>query len=833
MSLTNSSLWFSSGVGGGSFYGYSIDDSLRFEDGSNAYLSRTPASAGNLTTFTYSVWLKRGNISISPRVIFFHAWPGSAERASMRFELDNLYLEFEPTNINGFKTNALFRDPLAWYHIVVVWDSTNATQTDRVRLYVNGERVTDFSQANYPALNAPSVFNSVTQHEISSRDNLAEWFDGYMAEINFIDGQALDPTSFGEDKNGTWIPKEYSGSYGTNGFYLDFSDNSTATALGTDSSGNSNNFSVNNITTTDQMLDTPTNNFAVLNSTSYGKDGAGGAPVFTEGNLRIYESTSSWSSSLSTIAVSSGKWYAEAVIVTGTNSLVGVMEVDETSLFYSTNSMYMGRLANSYGYIHSGTVYNNNISSAYGATYTTGDVIGIALDMDAGTLTFYKNGVSQGTAATGLTGRVAFGLSSNLSTLAANFGQDSTFAGNTTAGGNTDANGIGDFKYSVPSGFLALCTANLPDTAIGPDVNTSDTRANENFIPYLYTADNTSPKSRTGMGFTPDWLWFKDRTTGFSNGLYDTVRGIPFQLQTNNTSAENSYTLLDSFDSDGFTTTSDGTAGNVLNYTTDNYVTWSWKAGGAPTATNSAGVGAVPTSGSVLIDGVASTATLAGTIAANKISANTTAGFSIVSYTGNGTSGATIGHGLDSAPEMVITKNRDATQFWIVQHKDLSAVTYNLYLQGTDAQQADGQYQAISNTTLTVSGASVNTSGNDYISYCFHSVGGFSKVGSYTGNGSTNGPFVYTGFRPAFVLLKKSSAAGDNWSIYDTGRDPYNVATKYLIPNSSQTEGSTTSLDFVSNGFKIRASGSWINTSSATYIYLAFAENPFKYANAR
>jgi hypothetical protein len=832
MSLTNSSLWFSSGVGGGSFYGYNIDQSLRFNDDDSAYLTRTPSSASNRRTWTWSGWIKRGNIDL----YYPHFMRSNA--TMVRFK-DSNALQFFGVSAD-ISTSAVFRDTSAWYHIVFSMDTTQATSTDRLKIYVNGIEQT--VSGTYPPLNTQYDFNNNSYvHYIGQSGSSTSFFDGYMAEINFIDGTALDPTSFGEDKNGTWIPKEYSGSYGTNGFYLDFSDNSTATALGTDSSGNSNNFSVNNIATTDQMLDTPTNNFAVLNSTSYGKDGAGGAPVFTEGNLRIYESTSSWSSSLSTISVSSGKWYAEAVIVTGTNSLVGVMEVDETSLFYSTNSMYMGRLANSYGYIHSGTVYNNNISSAYGATYTTGDVIGIALDMDAGTLTFYKNGVSQGTAATGLTGRVAFGLSSNLSTLAANFGQDSTFAGNTTAGGNTDANGIGDFKYSVPSGFLALCTANLPDTAIGPDVNTSDTRANENFIPYLYTADNTSPKSRTGMGFTPDWLWFKDRTTGFSNGLYDTARGIPFQLQTNNTSGENSYTLLDSFDSDGFTTTSDGVAGNVLNYTTDNYVTWSWKAGGAPTATNSAGVGAVPTSGSVLIDGVASTATLAGTLAADKISANTDAGFSIVSYSGNNVTGATVSHSLGVEPSMIIVKSRTGTAGygnWGVYHKDLGA-TKVIYLNTTGAQStAIGPWNNTAPTSSVFSlgndgGFGFQVTGQDYIAYCFANTDGYSKAGSYTGNGSTNGPFVYTGFRPAFVLLKKSSAAGDNWSIYDTGRDPYNVATKYLIPNSSQTEGSTTSLDFVSNGFKIRASGSWINTSSATYIYLAFAENPFKYANAR
>jgi hypothetical protein len=350
--------------------------------------------------------------------------------------------------------------------------------------------------------------------------------------------------------------------------------------------------------------------------------------------------------------------------------------------------------------------------------------------------------------------------------------------------------------------YLPLSTASLPDPVIDPAQGASP---EDYFNTVLWTGNGTS-QSITGVGFQPDFVWIKSRSGAFQHHWKDVLRGTTKRLSSSETNAEETNTnSLTSFDADGYSLG----LNTEVNGGSTTYVGWNWKANGS---------GVSNTDGSIT----------------STVSANTTSGFSIVSYTGTGST-TTVGHGLDSAPEMVITKNRDATQYWIVQHKDLSGVTYNLYLQGTDAQQADAQYTAISNTTLTINGASVNTSGNAYISYCFHSVEGFSKFGSYVGNGSSDGPFVYTGFRPSWILIKQSSASGERWWVHDTAREEYNGDIAALAPDFSGAEetGTVYQLDTLSNGFKLRNSHAVQNSSGATYIYACFSENPFKYSNAR
>jgi hypothetical protein len=646
----------SSGQGGG-FYPVTIDDSLRFEDGSSAYLSRTPAVAGNQKTWTFSCWFKRGNLGLTYPTIFATNDIDPGQYTSIIFYTETLYL-----NASGFGanytliTNQVFRDVSGWYHLVWSVDTTQATSTDRMKLYINGEQVTSFSTATYPSLNKDLDVNATTLHAIGYFPDYGRYWDGYLSDIYLIDGQALDPTDFGETKDGVWIPKSYSGSYGTNGFHLEFNGNSN------DSSGNGNNWTATNISAHDYVPDSPTNNFATMNSIAKKS-----TVTLSEGNLKSFSNDASIVANVeATFGISSGKWYFEASGRSGSNVGYPVIYLADATTRSFNNTNYTGNGCSAYG----APIVNGSLLTRVASLSldSTSDVRQFAFDFDDGKMWIGKNGTwydNSGTSFTNSTGpesgnnfnsnsgftydvgKLFSGHNDGNCAITFNFGQDSTFAGATTAGGNTDGNGKGDFQHPVPSGFLALCSANLPDSAIGPG---QTALAEDYFVPYLYTADNTSPKSRTGMGFSPDFLWFKDRTTAFSNGLYDTVRGPNKQLQTNNTSAENTYTLLPSFDADGFTTQTDGTAGNVLNYTTDNYVTWAWKAGGTPTATNTAGVGAVPTSGSVMIDGVASTSSLAGTIAANKISANTAAGFSIINYTGNGLSGQTVAHALSSTP---------------------------------------------------------------------------------------------------------------------------------------------------------------------------------------
>jgi hypothetical protein len=330
-------------------------------------------------------------------------------------------------------------------------------------------------------------------------------------------------------------------------------------------------------------------------------------------------------------------------------------------------------------------------------------------------------------------------------------------------------------------------------------------------------ATNILTNGATGQSFQPDLVWIKSRTNAYNHALFDSVRGANKQIASNATDAEVTQTQgLMSFNSNGFTlgTSSDSTVNNAGSGQT--YVAWQWKAGGAA-VTNTAGT------------------------ISSQVSANTTSGFSVVTYTANGASAQTIGHGLGVAPAMVITKCRSAgSSNWGVYHKSLGN-TGGLFLNTTNAFTT--QVLLWNNTTPTSSVFTVgsnntdtNFSTNTMVAYCFSEVAGYSAFGSYTGNGSADGPFVYTGFRPRFILYKSSTAA-HNWVILDTSRDTYNVASNRLFPSNSNAEAtSTIQMDILSNGFKIRVSGATdagTNASGETYIYMAFAENPFKYANAR
>jgi len=353
--------------------------------------------------------------------------------------------------------------------------------------------------------------------------------------------------------------------------------------------------------------------------------------------------------------------------------------------------------------------------------------------------------------------------------------------------------------------YLPLSTANLPDPAIDPAQGSSP---QDYFNTVLYTGNGSSQS--LSVGFQPDFVWGKGRSYSVNHALIDAVRGSDKYLESSTTDAEDTLsTIITSFDSDGFSV---GSAGR-LNGSGNTYVAWNWKANGS---------GVSNTDGSIT----------------STVSANTESGFSVVSYTGTAAN-ATVGHGLDSAPEMFMLKNRSATGDWYVYHSALGA-TKNLRLNlDSSAFTTSNLFNDTEPTSTTFSlgfSAGSNGSGSNYIAYCFHSVEGFSKIGSYTGNGSADGPFVYTGFRPAFVMAKPASPSGDNWLIQDSTRDTFNDSANRLFPNLNIAEiddSPTYSMDFVSNGFKVRSSHTSINNSGNTFIYMAFAENPFKYSNAR
>jgi len=789
--------------------GYQISRSLRFNSADSAYLNRTPASAGNRRTWTWSGWVKRSNLATGLIQGLFEANDPTSTMivAGIRIETNNTIkiLDYSGTFTTEIQTTQLFRDVSAWYHIVVAYDTTQTTASNRVKIYVNGVQITSFSITSYPILNFQGYINTTGGHYLGACifSTVIEFLDGYMTEVNFIDGQALTPSSFGETnaQTGVWQPKAYSGSYGTNGFYLNFSDNSntTSTTLGKDYSGNGNNWTPNGF-----LVSAGPNNDSLVDSpTSYGVDtGVGGtvrgnyatlnplskSSSITLANGNLDASTAgggAWGSAVSTLGLSSGKWYFEATWASGVaNPMVGY-----TSSSADINT-YLGGVSGSAAYFGNGSAYINGSPSPYGASYTTGDVIGVAIDMDAGTIVCYKNNTTQGTLVSGLTGTIFVGVSStNGTAMTVNMGQR-------------------PFAYTAPSGFKALCTQNLPTPTIGA---TTATQAGKFFDTSLYTG-NAGALTVTNSGFQPDWLWIKRRdASGPYHNVFDSVRGVNKILFPNVTDAEyTSAAYLTSFNSGGFTL---GAGDTGTNANAALYVGWQWKANGS---------GSSNTAGSIT----------------STVSANTTSGFSIVTYTGTGAN-ATVGHGIGSAPKMVIYKARNTTGGWFTYHTSVGP-TKELELNTTNGEYPIDLWQN-TNPSSTVFYLSnniyVNNSGTTYVAYCFAPIAGYSAFGSFTGNGSADGAFVFTGMRPAFVMLKASSTggAGYNWGIFDNDRLGYNSAQRDLRANTTDTEGTDNNLiDFLSNGFKIRStSGGFGGGSGVTYIYMAFAENPFKYSLAR
>ena len=824
MTTLDSSQWMYSSASG--FYSHTIDQSLRFEDGDSAHLDRTFGSGGNRKTFTISAWVKRGNISSVQYIM-------SASEVTnnvFRFNADNTFTFYSTFSgsVYGLTTAGVFRDISSWYHVVGVMDTTNSTAADRLRFYVNGVRqyggtdtVSSITQ------NTDSDWNIANDHQIGRYwSGGGQPLDAYLAELNFVDGQALEPTSFGETKAGIWIPKDYTGSHGTTGFYLPFDDSS---AIGDDESANTNDFTPNGLAATDVVLDSPTNNFATMNPLD------GNAPTIKEGNLKVYGDTTYavFEGFKGTFPMSSGKWYWEVNVADVNNIVqVGITPTkatgvgSSTNLSYHTDAMVYNNVGSkAIGTGGFGTGAATKTTTSYGATYTDGDIIGIALDLDSATttLTFYKNNSSQGTAFSSLASDEYVALYTGLQNSYGifNFGQDSSFAGTKTAQGNTDANGNGDFYYTPPSGYLACCSASLPNPGIDP---AQDEEPADYFNTVLWTGNDVNDRAVTGVGFQPDWVWIKNRGVAESHNLYDSIRGAGQQLYTDSDDAEFDRGIygLKSFTSDGFTL---GTGGEV-NDTSETYVAWNWKVNGGTTTNVSAG----SSSNIRLIGG--------GTADQAAVQANTEAGISIVSFENTARSSSdllTFPHGLNSTPEMVWVKSRDSANYWAIFHANAGSSTLGFLGSslGSNAFISSSFWNAVNSSTVKFhSNGNISATNEDIIAYCFHSVDGYSKMGSYTGNGSSDGAFVYTGFRPAWVLLKRTNATA-NWSILDIERDTSNVMGSELFANLSNSEQSNSSdVDFVSNGFKFRRNYT-DNNSSGTYIYLAFADQPLKYSNAR
>jgi len=783
-----------------------VSRSLRFNGSvDSSYLSRTPASASNRRTWTWAGWVKRSALGSNQR-IFSNA--NSSNTQGFYFEVTasdvfDIYDYSNPTLYWELTTSQVFRDISAWYHILLAFDTTQATAANRVKLYVNGAQVTIFSTANYPSQNYDGYWNSLVSgnetHAIGRTGALASsYFNGYLADIYFIDGQALDPSSFTttDATTGQLIPKAFSGTYGTNGFHLTFEDNSsnTATTLGKDTSGNGNNWTPNNLSVTagagnDSLVDVPTN--GAQTDTGVGGEVRGNyctwnplaisstSSTFANGNLDITTPNSGGGNVFGTFAIpSSGKWYWEVVSTSGSNAMIGISPYSPTANYQSVTGAIF--------YYQDGRKFISGSGSSYGTSYTTNDVIGIAVDADAGTITFYKNNASQGAisgAVAGLFPSLTDGSGADGNSLVTNFGQR-------------------PFAYMAPSGFKALNTSSLPAPLVTKPNTVMDVK--------LYTG-NGSTQTISGLGFSPDLVWIKSRSFAEDSRVIDTVRGATNAIFTSLTTAEIvQSTGLTAFTSDGFT------LGGFSAYNQNNstFVAWTWDAG-TSTVTN--------TQGSIT----------------SSVRANATAGFSVVTYTGSGAN-STIGHGLGVAPQLIITKSRSSSFNWGVYHASAGNTVYGK-LNLTDAFSALAIWQ---NTTPTSSVFYVgnynaaNQQSDNYVAYCFAPVVGYSSMGSYVGNGSSDGVFVYTGMRPRWIMTKPSSSDGA-WLIHDTSRDPYNVSNLELQANASSAEYNTSGAgagdryDILSNGFKHRTGNAGANGSGTTYIYVAFSESPFNYARAR
>ena len=775
-----------------------ITKSLRFRSSASASLARTPSSNGSSTKSTMSFWTKRG--TLASNLNLYDDSVGSGTIFNMFFNTSDQLQIYVNGSGTGLTTTQVFRDVSSWYHIVVAIDTTQATASNRILIYINGVVVTAFTgTATYYGLNANVLINSTTDNY-----RICRAYDGYLAALYWIDGQALAPTSFGatDATTGVWQPKAYTGTYGTNGFYLTFANATSTTALGYDTSGNSNNLTVTSISlstgsTYDSMNDYPVLTSAIASNYAVLNPNATGTAALSNGNL--YASRTSGvgpgsGTTLATVGVSSGKWYWEIYIVNngGSSGSLGIGIVPSN---YAYTTGWVGDSTASTGYYGNGAFYGNTAGSTTPPTYTTGDTIGIALDMNALTVAFYKNNSITSTI-TGVTGNIVMPAiciyDAVSAVLSANFGQQ-------------------PFTYTPPSGFVALNTYNLPTPTI--------VQGNKYMDATTYTGNSSTQNIVNAGGFKPDLVWIKSRSGAFDNNLFDSVRSSGYVLCSNNTSGESNYSAyFTGINSNGFSLAS-STLMNSSSYT---YVGWQWQAG--------QGSGSSNTNGSIT----------------STVSASTTAGFSVVTYTGTGAN-ATIGHGLGVAPSMIIVKGKTGTSsvdHWDVYHSSIGA-TQVLWLESSSAAITTSyswNNTAPTSSVFTVgSGAQVNGTSTTYVAYCFAPISGFSAFGSYTGNGSATGPFVYCGFKPRYVMVKCVTAVagttGDGWHIEDTARNTYNSLAYDLLASSNLDEASIGTnnyyINFLSNGFQIATSNGYINNSGTQFIYMAFASNPFKYANAQ
>ena len=784
---------------------YLLEQSLLFNPADSAYLNRTPSSTGDTRTWTFSAWVKFAS-GTNYNMLMGHRRDGGGASTQTQVVRSSSGALMFFNSLSGsidanLSTEALFRDTSAWYHIVYIVDTTEATDTNRVKIIVNGTQQTIAAGADWPALNATTRFNEASRFMYvgalnDAADNPYLFHGGLMAEVHFVDGTAVAANNFGEeDDDGFWNPIEYTGSYGTNGFQLKFADTS---AFGDDTSGNTNDYTSNNFTAADQLEDTPTDssgdgigNFSALNPNF-----KQGTAALSEGNLKI-ASSSGFGGFAGTVGMDSGKYYWEQSHV-GTvagNFNMGVCRAGVGTSTSITGNAFVAvyEAANNFR-------ANGSNSGNFTPSVTTDCIIGWAYDADARKLWMAVDNTFVNLASAG-TGNPATGANPT----ATISGTDSVFPigqiYNASGSKYAEYNfGQKPFDYTPPTGFVALATQEFPTPTI------ADGSLHMNTV--IYTGNGTAIGSGgnaiTGVGFQPDFVWIKNRDATDAHRAFDSVRGATkyWEPDTNIVQVTNTETLT-SFNSDGFTVGNE--AG--VNTSSEDYVAWCWKAGGSASSNTD---GSITTS----------------------LSVNAEAGFSIATYSGNSTAGATLGHGLGAVPEWAIFKNMSAggnNEEGEVYHVSVGNANA-MELPNNNAEQASQWNNTTPTSSVFTVGGGARVNQDTMVAYFWTPIEGFSRFGSYTGNGSADGPFVYTGFRPSFVMTKRTNSSGD-WRMQDTTRVPYNPFTGYLRASTNEAELSGGAFDFLSNGFKIRNNDGEINASGGAFIYMAFAEHPFQGAD--
>ncbi len=761
---------------------HKIGHSVRNRRTANAYWSRVQVAPTSNQKVTFILWCRLCDL-INYQFVISAGTLGNNEDW-LRYNSDGTF-SFQFEGVNTFISTRKFRDPAAHGMLMLGIDTTLATASQRVRLYWGDEEIalsgTVAQNYTFKSFNVTGMPINIGRRSFGASDHA----DMVFSEFRQVDGQQLVPADAGRrcPEKGHWEPTLYQLGYGANGSFLDFSDGSAATsaALGKDRSGNNNDWTPNNISVTagascDWMLDTPTNRYCALNALTTRAN----VPVtISDGALKVVAGPGG--AGYGTLSVgSSGKWYWEVTATAlGTSIYIGI----DDGQSQGASGSYAGTVI----YLANGMKLIGGSSSAYGAAFATSDVIGVAVDCDAGTIEFLKQTggagafVSQGVIATAVTNRLPFTEVDTSATATVNFGQQ-PFNNN-----------------SIPAGHKALCAANEPEPLIVLP------RKHVDAITYL--GDGNTTKAVTGSQFQPDLVWAKNRTDAASDhSLHDTVRGPTQRVRSNSTAVENTE-AMQSFDANGFTVLA---AGSVLNVLNKAYVSWLWKAGGAPVANN------------------------AGSIAA-QVSANVLSGFSIVTASLGAGSNQTIGHGLAAAPKLIIAKRRNGVGAWSIAFDHPGFTWASDYYQfDAVAKRTDGA----SNVWRQAPTSSVFSVGSsmpgDWVFYCFAEIPAYSKFGAYVGNGSADGAYVYCGFQPRYVLVKQSSPNATSWWIHDVARNTSNVVGDSLQADAANAESpGNLAFDFTSNGFKCRNNWSGNNTSGSNYIFAAFAEFPSRYANAR